>query len=167
MSLTGRHYFTVVGGPYMDRPNTYVGVKMAEEVNRPCDVDIPTRDYDVPPMDKLDAGLEQAVVYLLAGEPLYVGCMGGKGRTGLFLAVLAKVLGVVNPVEYVRAEYYSHAVETEPQYKYVTEYEAPASVTKAIRRARLMATWGFWTKRFWTSGKLTREPAGLPTKVIF
>jgi len=165
--LTGRHYFTVVGGPYKERPNTYVGVKLAEEINRPCDVNIPTVDFDVPPKAVLDAGLAQAVTLLLAGEPLYVGCMGGKGRTGLFMAVLAKVLGVVNPVEYVRAEYYAHAVETKSQYAYVTEYEAPAAVTKAIRKARLTATWAFWSKRFWTSGKLTREPAGLPTKVIF
>jgi protein-tyrosine phosphatase len=78
----------------------------------------------------MDAGLEKAVQAITLGYPLYVGCMGGKGRTGLFLAVLAKAWGIKNPVEYVRANYYPHAVETKEQYAYVTNFK----VSKAIRR---------------------------------
>ena len=166
LPLTGRHFFTVVGGPYREKPNTYVGVKMAKEIKAEAQVSIPTDDFSTPPLKVLDAGLEQAVTLLLAGEPLYVGCMGGRGRTGLFLAILAKVLDVKGPVEYVRKEYYGHAVETDEQYAFVTEYEAPAAVTKMIRKARRQAQWYFWSKPFWAN-QLTREPAGLPTKVIF
>ena len=56
-------------------------------------------DFQVPDRLKLYRGLNKALDLMLAGEPLYVGCMGGKGRTGLFLAVLVKAFGVKKPVE--------------------------------------------------------------------
>ena len=43
--------------------------------------------------------------------------MGGWGRTGLFLALLAKVCGVENPVTYVRENYSPRAVETTDQHR--------------------------------------------------
>lgn len=160
LPLTKRHYFVVTGGPFYDCPDTYIGVKMAAEIHRPCVVNIPTRDFQTPHPHDLRRGLRDAVTHLLAGEPLYVGCMGGKGRTGLFLAVLAKALGVKNPVEYVRRHYYSHAVETADQYRFVQEFEIPADVQRVIRRARLKAQWYLWSKSFWQR-KLTRVPGKL------
>jgi hypothetical protein len=155
--LTKRHYFTVTGGPYYDRPTSMVGVKMAQEIHLPCDVDIPTRDFSVPTPATLAYGLAEAVEQMLRGEPLYVGCMGGRGRTGLFLAVLAKAMGVKQPVEFVRKHYYPHAVETADQYRFVQEFEIPLDVKAAVKQARLNAQWYFWTKKFWFAN-LTRKP---------
>lgn len=136
MPLIGSQGFRVFGGPYRQRPSDMVGVKMAEEIKAPCDVSIPTRDYQVPDTDVLNEGLNAAINCMLRGRTLYVGCMGGMGRTGLFLAVLAKAMGVPNPVKFVRENYYSHAVETNGQYDFVTQYEVPMKIKMKLAVAR-------------------------------
>jgi hypothetical protein len=137
----GKEY-TVIGGPYKDRSEGTVGVRMAIEIQRPCDIDIGTVDFSTPDPDKLRVGLIRAVEHLTAGRPLYVGCYAGKGRTGLFMAVLAKAMGIENPVEYVRANYYPHAVETPEQYQYVTDFPIPLEVQKTLFWARF---WSYFT----------------------
>jgi hypothetical protein len=139
-------FFTVTGGPYYERPDTMVGVKMAKEIRRPCDIDIPTADFQVPKPVDLRAGLERAVASMLSGEPLYVGCAGGKGRTGLFLAVLAKAWGIENPVEFVRTHYYEHAVETTEQYDYVVNFQIPTHIKEDIAQAKRWSWWKFWRR---------------------
>jgi len=116
----------VIGGPYMrfvDRQQTrlpLVGVLMAEELR---DVDytifVPTRDFSIPLMRLFRKGLMQSIAQMAIGNQLYVGCMGGIGRTGLFLAGLAKIMGVEDPVGYVREHYIPHAVETEAQKDFI------------------------------------------------
>lgn len=155
--LDRRHYFLVTGGPYLDRPENMVGVKMAVEIYSPSDVSIPTRDFCTPNLKDLDNGLLAATVALVNGDPLYVGCMGGRGRTGLFMAVLCKALGVPKPVEYVRKHYYPHAVETQEQYRFVSEYKVPEAVKALVQYTRRRAQWYFWTKQFWFRN-LTRKP---------
>ena len=115
VAVNKRQYFVVLGGPFMECPSNMKGVKMAREIKQACAVDIPTDDFKTPDRKVLYRGLSKAIDLMLAGEPLYVGCMGGKGRTGLFMAVLAKAFGVKKPVEFVRANYYAHAVETPEQ----------------------------------------------------
>jgi hypothetical protein len=144
LTLTLRHgkNYTVIGGPYTERTEGTIGVKMAAEINRTYDINIPTVDFKTPAIKDLDAGLIAAVQALTAGHALYVGCMAGRGRTGLFMAVIAKALGHENPVEYVRANYYSHAVETDAQYKFVTNYQIPAEVKKILYWAKF---WSYFT----------------------
>jgi hypothetical protein len=137
-------YFTVYGGPYRDRPEAFRGVKLAKEIKSPCHVSIPIRDFSIPETSVLNAGLENAVYLLLKGEPVYAGCMGGRGRTGLFLAILAKAFGVASPVEYVREHYFNHAVETTEQYDFVMEYPIPTGVAKQIEQARRWSWLRFW-----------------------
>ena len=59
-------------------------------------------------------------------ERVEFACGGGKGRTGTALACLAVLDGVpaAEAVEYVRANYSSHAVETPWQRKFVERFEA-------------------------------------------
>jgi len=155
--LTGRQHFVVTGGPFRECPDTMWGVKMAAEIEKPCAVDIPTRDFHVPDRLLLYRGLEKAVDLVLAGDPIYVGCMGGIGRTGLFLAILAKAFGVKQPVKFVRAGYYAHAVETPEQQTYVKAFKVNPRVRAKIKQARRQARWYFWTPVFWKSN-LTRLP---------
>jgi hypothetical protein len=150
LPVTSKNHVTVYGGPYREKPAYIKGVKMAEEINLPCEVDIPTRDFQVPDVKVLRNGLIKAVAQICAGEPLYVGCWGGRGRTGLFLAVLAKAFGVKNPVEYVRKNYYRHAVETEEQYAFVSSF----AVTPHVRVLILAAKFRFFFKK----GRITRYP---------
>lgn len=159
--LNKRQYFVVTGGPFHDCPSTYKGVKMAAEIRKDCAVDIPTQDFKTPDRLTLYRGLEEAVSLVLAGEPLYVGCMGGKGRTGLFLAVLAKAFGVKNPIKYVRKHYYSHAVETKDQEAFVKAFKPTPRMRLKIKKLR---RWS-WLK-FWKTN-LTRLPeSGHPAKPV-
>lgn len=149
-----RLHYTVSGGPFHDCPTSMVGVKMAKEIQRKCAVSIPTADFQTPDAETLAIGLDNAVRFLLKGQPLYVGCMGGKGRTGLFLAVLAKAFGVKQPVEYVRKHYYVHAVETPEQYRFVQTFAIPRSTRRQIARARRWT----WLRLFSRRYALTRLP---------
>lgn len=140
--LTGK-YFEVTGGPYKEADlMRFVGVKMAKEINLAADVNVPTVDFSVPKVADLTKGIREAVGYIVNGYPVYVGCMGGKGRTGLFMAILAKAWGIDLPVKYVRANYYSHAVETEGQYEFVKNYKVPRDVVQMVRRAKIMSPFG-------------------------
>jgi protein-tyrosine phosphatase len=123
----------VCGGPYADKPEGFYGVKMAAEIDRPCEVDVPTVDFQVPDVKTLKAGLLKAYRALQKGKPVYVGCMGGIGRTGLFLACLAKVSGIADPVKFVRAHYYGHAVETAEQKALVKAIDV-RGIRRAVRK---------------------------------
>lgn len=147
LPLTSRAYFTVTGGPSYEAKNyQMVFVKMAKEIAIPCNIDIPTRDFSVPDDHDLAVGLERAVDAILSGLPVYVGCMAGRGRTGLFLAILARAFGMPDPVEYVRELYYPHAVETDGQYDFVMNFPIPQSVLDAIARKRFFTRLQFWKR---------------------
>jgi protein-tyrosine phosphatase len=131
----------VIGGPYYDRPTDYFGVKMAVEIKKPCNVDIPTHDFNVPSYADLDKGVRAALIPIARGNKVYVGCMGGIGRTGLFMGALSNLLKHPDPVKYVRANFKSHAIETKQQQDFVNNYKPSlktrltASVAKAIALA--------------------------------
>ena len=72
---------------------------------------------------------------------MWVGCQGGWGRTGLFLALMAKVCGEANPVSYVRHHYSPRAVETNEQMDYVRKFDVDD-----------LQQWLFW--RGWTARTL-------------
>jgi len=142
--------FLISGGPYREIPKGFAGVKMAREIDAPCYIDVPTQDFSVPDMGKFTDGVQQALLVAISGVPVYVGCMGGIGRTGLFLAGMAKVslymqmrwwerlLGMQpeasDVVAYVRSNYISHALETDEQEAYVDLFD-PRPAAKAVKTA--------------------------------
>lgn len=139
---------TVFGGPFRDYvpgQRRLVSVKMAEEINHPHDISVPTEDFSVPSMKDMHDGIAKALQAILDGNDLYVGCMGGTGRTGLFMACLAKVMDAFNgqelnmaetrkfhteipAVAYVRKHYKPHAVETAEQMRYVLNFDTSVHV---------------------------------------
>lgn len=133
----GRHY-RVFGGPYRQRPLVTCGVKMAEEIDAVSHVSIPTKDFSVPSIELATVGLERSVDLILKGLPVYVGCMGGIGRTGFFLALIAKAWGIEDPIAYVRKHYIAHAVETEQQKKYVRDFPISPELRRRIMIGRLL-----------------------------
>lgn len=153
----GREY-RVFGGPYINRPQGTVGLKMAAEIRALCDIDVPTEDFQTPRDDVALAGLEQAVDDILHGLPVYVGCMGGIGRTGLMLALIAKAWGIKDPVGYVREHYYPHAVETKDQQAYIRDFIIPPRVVWNIRLAKVKNFFSF-------EKKLTQGADNLLTKI--
>lgn len=125
---------TVYGGPYRKVPVDFWGVKMAAEIDHPHMVSVPTKDFCVPKVSDLKAGIVKALMAMINEENIYVGCMGGIGRTGIFLAALAKVQIEYrkskhragrgeDPVLYVRKYFIPHAVETAEQEKYIADLD--------------------------------------------
>ncbi len=85
---------------------------------------VPMPDFSVPQMDALRQGIAQALAQAQAGRTVAVHCNAGLGRTGLFLACMARqVLGFSGPeaVAWVR-QFVEHAVEMPEQEKMVQEY---------------------------------------------
>lgn len=126
----------ITGGPYDDYTvtrNTF-GVCVRAERVRANDVHVPIHDFDVPqnPVKVRDA-VAQTLIAALSGREVYVGCMGGWGRTGLFLALVAKAAGVDDPVTYVRENYTSRAIETKAQEDYVKNFDV-SSIRLAVNR---------------------------------
>lgn len=72
---------------------------------------------DVPNFKKLIAW---TIEQLKAGKKVHTGCIGGHGRTGMFLAALVKEMtGEKDAITYVRNNYCQKAVETSAQVKFL------------------------------------------------
>ena len=128
--------FLVTGGPFDAMPYTsaQVGVCVrAENVPPFADIKVPIEDFEVPhDLGALADGLLSAFKAALDGKHVYVGCQGGWGRTGLFLALMAKVTGAVDPVSYVRQLYSRRAVETQEQAEFVRQFDV-TQIQRAVR----------------------------------
>ena len=149
----GKTTGTVYGGPYMQRPVSMFGVKLAPEIRRnDFDAYCPIKDFNVPDTGKLNSALMDVVQALHRRRDVYVGCMGGWGRTGLFLACLRRVEvaampwyrrawqwlidgGMDTSVEHVRSRYSDRAVETEEQEAFVRSFD-PGIVVEWAKRVR-------------------------------
>lgn len=138
----------VYGGPFKQRPDEIsVGVKMAKEIKKDCEIDIPTVDFSVPDVAEFKLGLLEGILHLAKHGELYVGCMGGIGRTGLYMAGLAKImelsgnledgagregLKIPRSIQYVRTTYKAHAVETDEQINYIKNLDV-SGIISALR----------------------------------
>ena len=86
---------------------------------------LPIPDFGVPPKDDLEEAVQHTIAYAQAGHNIVVHCSAGIGRTGLFMASLAKqVLGLSGEeaLQWIR---YSipHAVETLEQQRLLLDGE--------------------------------------------
>ena len=57
-----------------------------------------------------------------AGKKLHCGCIGGHGRTGMFLAALVSRYGEKDAITHVRARYCHKAVESSTQVKFLGDH---------------------------------------------
>jgi len=117
----------IAGGPYGQFQDYRVGVCLAPEVIRSTglhsDVLVQWPDFGIPDEYEVKQALVQTCMHLKHRSPVYVGCMGGIGRTGTFLALLCKMGGEMFPVYYVRKHYLSHAVETDQQIQFISDFD--------------------------------------------
>jgi hypothetical protein len=67
--------------------------------------------------------IEWCALRLDAGKNIHVGCIGGHGRTGTFLAALVAFMGVSDdPIAYVREHHCKKAVESKSQIKFLVKH---------------------------------------------
>lgn len=57
-----------------------------------------------------------------AGKKVHAGCIGGHGRTGMFLAALVSAFGEKNAIAYVRDHYCKKSVESAKQVNFLKEH---------------------------------------------
>lgn len=75
---------------------------------------------DAPNYRKL---VEWVKAHIDEGRKVHVGCIGGHGRTGLFLAALVSLYGEKDAITYVRQHYCKKAVESSQQVEFLhSEY---------------------------------------------
>lgn len=139
----GKKDYKIYGASFYNAPigKQWHTVKMAAEIDAPCTVSIPTPDFDTPPEAVMNYGLKRTIIAMVKNKKIFVGCMAGRGRTGLFMACLARVVleserQKDNPVKFVRDNYYSHAVETKEQEDYVTNLD----IYKLIKLFKVLNT---------------------------
>jgi protein-tyrosine phosphatase len=111
---------TITGGPFDALPDGAFGVCLEAEATKAwlADILLPTPDFGLPDESALRDAVGAVLAQLRAdpGRPVHVGCRAGIGRTGLFLACLARAAGVEgDALDYVRAHYLPGAAETEAQ----------------------------------------------------
>jgi len=141
------HSLSFIGGPFdyfikhrHDAPALF-GFCARDHDHEAADVTLPIRDFQTPegtiPPSEVAQALTKALTAALRGQDVYVGCMGGWGRTGLVLALLVKATGVTDdPVAFVRAHYNPRAVETADQAEYVAGFDVAP-----VRRRLFVDAW--------------------------
>jgi protein-tyrosine phosphatase len=82
---------------------------------------LPIPDFGVPPRDDLAQAVQHTIAYAQAGQHIAIHCSAGIGRTGLFMAYLAKqVLGFSGEEALQWVRYYiPRAVETPEQQRLI------------------------------------------------
>jgi hypothetical protein len=116
----GGHRHVIIGGPF-DAFNGGFGVCLDKHSSKAKDADLllDVPDFGIPPAALLEKALVTTVDFMLhrPDVPVFVGCRGGIGRTGMFMAALVRSVGVdtLHPVEWVRSHYLRGAVETSAQ----------------------------------------------------
>ena len=84
-------------------------------------IHLPIPDFDVPSKEDLEEVVKKTVEHAQAARNILIHCHAGVGRTGLFVAYLAKqVLGLSSEeaIHWTR-EYIPGALDTEQQRKWV------------------------------------------------
>lgn len=128
----------IYGGPFSAKPQGMYGICLREEMvgSGEDSIHFPIEDFSVPE-DTLSTQdmVANIIVEGLKGNDVYVGCMAGRGRTGLVLSLVTKAMRITsNPVGHVRLHYYSHAVENDKQYAYVTDFPSDGIIESAVQR---------------------------------
>jgi len=87
---------------------------------------IPWQDMSIPRMSQVQRVVDYVVSMIKKGKDVEVGCFGGHGRTGTFIAcVIVSLLRMPakDAISFVRKNYCSNAIETKDQEKFVEDFQ--------------------------------------------
>jgi len=113
---------TVHAGPITMAPSDMLAVNLRAEAPEHGNYFFPIKDFSIPLVPQTMDLMENLLSAGINRGELYVGCAGGTGRTGLILAMFARVASDDPPVSAVRAAYKKHAVETSEQMEFVHSF---------------------------------------------
>ena len=132
----------ISAGPYMDFPyedKAYFGIKCAAEINMQYMYALDIKDFGLPDQVEAERAAFLAIAAMRVGMIPYIGCMGGLGRTGTLLGILAKTALTAtsarfyglrlpwsiggDPVDWVRKFYRPQAIETRDQEDFVRAFD--------------------------------------------
>jgi hypothetical protein len=105
------------------------------------------RDMGVPNPHEFWALIEWTVTQLKAGKKVHAGCIGGHGRTGLFLSALVlAVLKDKDAISHVRKHYCPRAVESKAQIDFLVKHFGikrvePGKTSKSVKGLLEPAGW--------------------------
>lgn len=120
------------GGSFFHAPdeNKFFTINLMKEHPLPCSKYIPITDFSQPltPNEFVEAFED----ILGQEKDVYVGCFGGRGRTGLFMSCFLKYIGEQSPLRRVREEYHPHAVETEGQWLFLCDFPKRSDVSSTL-----------------------------------
>lgn len=120
----------IMGGPFNAFVPPAIGVclEMHSRLAHLADVKIAVPDFTAPTQAQLHQGLLEVLRLMEAapGLPVYVGCAAGLGRTGTFIAALARLAGIEDAVAWTRTQYDRRAVETPAQEQAVAALDVAA-----------------------------------------
>jgi hypothetical protein len=125
---------------------------------------LPIQDMGVPPSkDIFDALLGWLKTELLENKTIYLGCIGGHGRTGFVLAAFVNLMmpEIQNPIKYVRDNYCHKAVESQVQIDYLVKHhgaEKDAKPTKGPPVQRNVG--GTWSQYGSSTGRAPGKTGG-------
>jgi protein-tyrosine phosphatase len=128
--LRAKRFGRVFGGPFekcvksAQKGDATIRVAQEQHQHR-ATAAVEMHDFQTPPDEQaIKYALVVAVQALADGRNVFVGCMGGTGRTGLFMSCLAMALHpkVADGRAYARARYKPGAVETQEQYQWLMSF---------------------------------------------
>ncbi len=100
-------------------------LRLFYEINKLDVIHLPIQDYSVPSQSALLAAIEAALDYARAGNNIAIHCYAGYGRTGMFLACMARRglgMSANQAIEWVRS-YIPTAIEAPEQIKVVRAFK--------------------------------------------
>lgn len=118
--------------PVVENADVYIGFDhgmmprkfLPWDEKQPVQIFYPITDMSVPQNAETFKKLVQwTVEQLAAGKTVHAGCIGGHGRTGMFLAAVYRVVkDDVDAIEKVRNLYCKKAVESDAQVRFLNEH---------------------------------------------
>jgi hypothetical protein len=91
---------------------------------------LPVTDYGVLPPHIEGKAITKIVDFITSGKKVAIFCLGGHGRTGYIASLVLSVLGITDPIKFLREGYCIEAVETASQITAIANFTGNKELEK-------------------------------------